>query len=296
MKKNGRMGTASTMNAAIRALMKFINNDKLDVNSLTSNLCKNFYNHLSEGDYIRKCSLYLSYVRRLFNLAVDEYNDEDMGRIVIKVNPFRKFKIPQARKFDRDPTLTPKQIQLIYNMPYTKIKTINLVKDVFIISFLLIGTNAIDLYSCTDFDGEYITYNRSKTKGKRTDNAKIKIKVYPELMPFLEKYKGKKTVFNFCEKYANHNLFNQAIRRGIKNLHKYIQDTYKVDLGHFIFYSARHSWATIARNELNIDKYTVHEALNHVDKNMEITDVYIKKDFSRINEANRKVIDYVINN
>jgi hypothetical protein len=39
---------------------------------------------------------------------------------------------------------------------------------------------------------------------------------------------------------------------------------------------------------------TIHEALNHAsDANMKITDVYVKKDFTRIWEANRKVLDYV---
>ena len=42
-----------------------------------------------------------------------------------------------------------------------------------------------------------------------------------------------------------------------------------------------------------IDKYTVHTALNHVDQFTKITDVYIKPDWRPIDEANRKVIDYV---
>jgi hypothetical protein len=37
----------------------------------------------------------------------------------------------------------------------------------------------------------------------------------------------------------------------------------------------------------------VHEGLNHVDNATKITDIYIKKDFARINEANKKVIEYV---
>jgi integrase len=60
------------------------------------------------------------------------------------------------------------------------------------------------------------------------------------------------------------------------------------------YYYARHSWATIARNDCEIDMQTINEALNHAsDANMKITDVYVKKDFTRIWEANRKVLDYV---
>ena len=60
------------------------------------------------------------------------------------------------------------------------------------------------------------------------------------------------------------------------------------------FYAARHSWATIASNEAGVDKYTVHEALNHVDPAMKVTDIYIKKNWSNIDKANRAVIDLVL--
>lgn len=56
------------------------------------------------------------------------------------------------------------------------------------------------------------------------------------------------------------------------------------------FYAARHSWATIARNDAKVDMYTVHTALNHVDETMKVTDIYIKKDNSLIDEANKSVL------
>ena len=59
------------------------------------------------------------------------------------------------------------------------------------------------------------------------------------------------------------------------------------------FYAARHSWATIAVNKVEIDKYTVHAALNHIDESMRVTDIYIERDFKIENEANRKVIKYL---
>ena len=58
-------------------------------------------------------------------------------------------------------------------------------------------------------------------------------------------------------------------------------------------YIARHKWATIAINEAGVDKYSVHIALNHVDENMRVTDIYIAKSWDSIDAANRKVLDYV---
>ncbi len=61
----------------------------------------------------------------------------------------------------------------------------------------------------------------------------------------------------------------------------------------FIFYISRHSWATIALNKVNIDKYIVHAALNHIDDSMKVTDIYIERDFVNENKANAKVVKYV---
>jgi len=37
----------------------------------------------------------------------------------------------------------------------------------------------------------------------------------------------------------------------------------------------------------------VHTALNHVDENMRVTDIYIAKSWDSIDAANRKVLDYI---
>ena len=72
---------------------------------------------------------------------------------------------------------------------------------------------------------------------------------------------------------------------------KKIEKLIKVD--DLEFYAARHSWATIARNDADVDKYTVHTALNHVSEDMKAIDIYIKKSWDPIDRANRKVLDLV---
>ena len=42
-----------------------------------------------------------------------------------------------------------------------------------------------------------------------------------------------------------------------------------------------------------VDKYTVHTALNHVDENMRVTDIYIRKSWDKIDAANRAVLDFL---
>lgn len=53
----------------------------------------------------------------------------------------------------------------------------------------------------------------------------------------------------------------------------------ELDIYYVEFYSASHSFATIARNDCNISKDDIGLLLNYF-SNGSITDVYIKKDFS----------------
>lgn len=55
-------------------------------------------------------------------------------------------------------------------------------------------------------------------------------------------------------------------------------------------YWARHTWATIAA-ELEIPKETIAAALGHGGNS--VTDIYINFNQKKIDDANRRVIDYV---
>ncbi|NGM63921.1 hypothetical protein G5B43_01445 [Sphingobacterium sp. SGR-19] len=55
------------------------------------------------------------------------------------------------------------------------------------LSFDLCGINAVDLYQLSERDirDGRVDYNRSKTEGKRKDNAFISIKIVEEARPLL---------------------------------------------------------------------------------------------------------------
>lgn len=95
-------------------------------------------------------------------------------------------------------------------------------------------------------------------------------------------------MFNFYRLYGSIGTFTTAVNTGLKEIGKQIGEK---DLE---FYSARHTWATIAVNEAGVDKYAVHQALNHVDEKMRITDIYIKKSWDVIDKANRKLLDFCL--
>ena len=172
------------------------------------------------------------------------------------------------------------------------------------------GTNMADLYEIAPMRNGVIRYERKKTRDMRLDRAAIEMDVHPLAQKIIKKYAGKDLLLNLSAKYATVRTVQRSIQNGLKTIRMYLMQCYKAEMPELsvaeiqrryridklVYYSARHSWATIARNDLNIDKWTVHEGLNHVDNATKITDIYIKKDFARINEANKKVIDYVFGN
>lgn len=260
---------------------------------------------------------YVGCLRRIMRHAARKYNDEDTGAEPVQISFFSLLELP-AYRCQRKRAIPVEAIRIMAQLPDRVTKkgtprinsSYNFARDVFLLSFGLIGCNGVDLLTMSDYDGKAVTYQRSKTKRWRADHAEIRIEIQPFVRPLFNKFRERsKTagrVFRFWRMTENPTNFDSRINRGLKMLAKDIARTYariykckeaeaarRLNIEDLEFYAARHSWATIARNDLGIDKYTVHEALNHVDAATADTDVYIKKDFSAINEANRRVLEYV---
>lgn len=298
----GHGGTAKTYQVAINSLIRFVGRESISIKEITVKFISDWIVYIREhparsnsNHGSRAQSLYISQLRAIHNRAKKEFNDEDAGIIRIPYSPFKKVEIPKV-PITRKRALSTDLLRKLSELPYSLImqpgvNRYNLAKDVFLLSFYLIGMNAVDLYNCKSccYKNGRITYQRTKTKNRRSDKAEISIKVEPEVLPLMEKYKDPtgERVFKFYKLYASMDCFSAAINKGLKKIGE------DIGVDDLEFYAARHTWATIASNEVGVDKYTVHTALNHVDETMRVTDIYIKKSWDNIDEANRKVLDYV---
>lgn len=145
-------------------------------------------------------------------------------------------------------------------------------KDAFMLSFYLIGINMADMLALPKdciVNGR-LHYKRAKT-GKN-----YSIKIEPEAQAIIHKYPGKKHLLSFGEncssfRYNCNDLLNK-LEKGLT------------------WYWARYSWANYAV-DLDIPKDTISEALGHKHGST-ITGIYIKYSLDKVDEANRKVIDY----
>lgn len=275
--------------AALNSFCTFFGRESILCSEVTVSRLKEYEEYLS--DKKRAQSLYPTAIVRLFQEAKEYYNDEDNDIIRIKQS-ISKYK-PKQQNVAEKRALSEEVIKAIFNLPYLNIKVKgkqcrrDLAKDCFMLSFCLMGMNSADLYNATEINGKYITYYRTKTKDRRNDQAKMTVEIHPIIEDLVIKYRGKERAFNFYERFSSMADLNRSINIGLKEI------GHELGIDNLQFYSARHSMATIALNKVGINKYIVNDMLNHVDTSMKITELYIQKDFTPINEANFKLLDYM---
>lgn len=299
LESSEHIGTANAYRVSINSLVRFVGRESVSIHEITVKFLNDWIRFIIDNQIgnnskggVRSPNLYIAQLRAIHNRAKKEFNDEDAGLIRIPYSPFAKVDLPK-QQVSRKRAISVNSLRKLASVPYTVIKQqgtnrFNLAKDVFLLSFALIGMNAVDLYNCTNYRNGRLTYNRTKTKNRRVDHAEISIRIEPEYQSLFDKYRDDsgERVFVFYRKFPTVNAFSAALNQGLKRVGKIIGEE---DLE---FYAARHTWATIALNDAGVDKYTVHQALNHIDANMKVTDYYIKKSWKPIDEANRKVIDF----
>lgn len=301
---------APNYTTAINALVRFVGKEELDINLITLEFLEQFKAFLigerdartkklmQQGKRVtsnRTLSLYLVSIKKLFSEAKRKFNKKDKNLILIPNSPFEDFKIPK-QEATRKRAISVDIIKKLWKLPYKDMKKgykstcrYNLAKDCFILSFCLMGINSADLYNATEMRGNTIIYNRTKTKARRLDGAKMMVDIPKIVQPLIDKYKDStgKRLFNFYQYYGDEKTFNKAINSGLKEIGSILE------VDDLEYYAARHSWATITLNKVGIDKYIVHAALNHIDDSMKVTDIYIERDFVNENKANAKVVKYV---
>lgn len=293
LKEEGKGPSAAPMAAVVNSLEDYFKSKSVPITEITSNMLFGYERFLkTERQITRKNQLganitstvgpmtgggvvkYMSYIRLLFNEARKQYNNEDAGLIRIPHYPFKKYvigKMPAAKKKN----LSVKKILSIRDFEAVPGTRSEMARDLFMLSFYLCGMNAIDIYTLPPYTGDKrINYNRSKTKGRRKDDAFISIAVPPEAVPILEKYAG-----NLQGRYGDVSAFRKGIKAGLD----------LIGVPGLTFYHARHSFATLARNECRFSKDDVALSLNHK-SGSDVTDTYIAPDWKIIDDVQAGVL------
>ena len=277
--------------SAVNALKRFVGREEIMFDEVTVNLMRGFEKWL--GDKPRAASLYCSAIVKMFNDAREYYNDEDNDVVLIK-HSLRRYHAPKPAVAEKR-ALPLEVVRRIFALPYDgkgtkgRCSVHDLALDCYRLSFCLMGMNSADLWAAEDYEDGMIVYHRAKTKDRRSDGAEMRVVVPDVVRDVFERWRDAdgERVFSFHCRFSTPENLNKSINEGLKAVGR------EVGVEDLQFYSARHSMATIALNEAGISKWLVNDMLCHVDPAMKVTELYIKKDYRPINEANERLMMYV---
>ena len=226
-------------------------------------------------------NIHLRNLRTVFNDAIDDG--------ITTWYPFRRFPIRAVPTKKR--SMKVDELRTLFNFEAEPFMQYYI--DIFKLIFMLIGINMVDLCRLKQIDEDgRIYFNRAKTK------RPYSIKVEPEALEIIERHHGNDWLIDVLDHYTNHNDFTRRMDRNLKKIGPMKRvgrggkKVYTPLFPKLTTYWARHTWATIAAVELDIPKDVISHALGH--GNNTVTDIYIDFDQRKVDEANRRVLDYVL--
>ncbi len=275
-------GTALWYRNAIKALVKFNDNQDLKLYDITVTFLKNFEAfHLGKGNSINGIGIYLRAIRSIYNAAINE----DLF-VPIK-NSFKVYKIPTGTRTKKR-AVSKEKISNVKNLNYEVGSALWHTKNYMMVMFYCRGMNFIDLVQIkvkhiTDM---HLFYGRSKT------GQPFAIKIVPQLREILNFYLNNKKLddFLFPANYDGSTEYFQKYksqRRRMNERLKIIAKDAEIE-GVFTTYYIRHSWATIAKY-MGISTALISEGLGHY--SITTTEIYLK-DFDNdvLDEVNALVV------
>lgn len=282
MERKEKANTKVSYQATITSLTKFDPMiDKKSFEDIDVKFLEDYDKWLNkQGVKQNSRNVYYRNIRTIFNRAID---DE-----ITTAYPFRKFKIRKQATKKR--SLTIDELRMLRDYPCEEWQKKYI--DLFFLSFYLIGINAVDLFQATKKQVKRgrLEYERSKTY------KDYSIKIEPEAKALIEKYQGKECLLNICEG-RNYKYVLQRMSKVLKTIGtserkgRGGKKTFTPIFPDLSQYWCRHTWATLAA-ELDIPKETIAAALGH-DMGNTTTAIYINFNQKKVDDANRRVIDYL---
>lgn len=301
-----KRGTKHIRESAVLTFSRFLKKRELPISAFTGKIIKEFDAWMrTERIYTTAITkkthkvkpakdagvrLYMTQLRTIFYKAMDEYNDYDTGNIIIANNPFRSYKIPNESLAPKR-AVSPDIIKSIesYRCDKKKNRQVTLAHDLFMLSFYMAGINIADLFECDKIsDNGRLEYNRAKTRDKKKDRAFTSILVIPEALEIIEKHKDPDGIklLRLYKDFKSKSNVQTVVNTGLYK----ISD--ELGIPHVCYYTARHSFATIARNNCDVSKDDIALCLTH-QSGIKVTDTYITPDYDKIDKAVTKVVQLV---
>lgn len=196
---------------------------------------------------------------------------------LVHSDPFRQYSIRFEETRKRALSVT--QLRTFLALPLTGWQA--RARDYFFLSFFLIGMNGADLYDAqpSDYEGGRLHYRRHKT-GKLYD-----VLVCREAARLIRLHRGDVRLLDMADRHTTLDSFTSKVNSQLKGIEGLPHD--------LSMYWARHSWATIAANDLDISQDVISHALGH-STGAKVTAVYVDYSLRKVDEAVERMERWVL--
>lgn len=250
--QNGQHCTARNYQSALRSFMRFRGGTDMPVNMLDALVVQAFEAWLKRQGICRNTSsFYMRILRAVYNRAVD-------SGITGQCHPF-------ARVYTGNDTTRKRAVDIVIikTLKQTDLSArpqLDLARDLFMLSFYLRGMSFVDLAHLrkSNLCNGYLRYTRSKT------GQKLCIKWEQPMQRIVEKYAAQTKTCDWLLPILHDNPTEQTYHCVQMRMGLYLKKVARMAgiQGNLTFYTARHSWATIAHDN-HAPISVISEALGH---------------------------------
>lgn len=268
LEEEDRVGNASWYSCALSSIDRYVKEEDLMFADVTEQWLRGYQKHLQkEKKSDTTVSMYMRALRSIINKGKAE------GIITDSMYPFgeKKYQIPPAEGDKL--ALTDKQILKVMTHP---IPDMEKWRDLWIFSFYCQGINMNDILRLKQENikrGNIIEWSRKKTSTRGVKSHKIKAFIVPEMQEIIDKYSGRDYLFPYLTDDMTEKRKRDVIQLVTHNVNRCMKKIGNaLGYGRITSYTARHSYAYIARNA-NIKLFDISKSLGHT--SLKTTEIYL---------------------
>lgn len=293
--RRGKEKTRQVYEMTLRKMGGYCDVGRLRFADISVGWLRDFEQWLGETCSVNTRGIHLRNIRAVMNAAIDE------GVVPADLYPFRRFKIKKEETMKR--SLPVGDLRRLRDYPCEGWQRKYV--DVFMLSFYLAGINLVDLMGLPPLGADgVIRYRRSKT------GVLCQLSVPPEARAIIERYRGERHLLWFGERLKPGaegwhdwlHRFNEGLQKVGPSGYMYVRrkgqcggkqrvKVYNALFPELTSYWARHTWATLAA-EIDVPDAVIDAALGHRSP-CRMADIYIRRDARKVDEAVKRVIEYV---
>lgn len=274
-----QLGTAGNYRKGLKSLMKFSDNKDLDFEEITPQLVKHYNEYLVQKGVSRNSrSFYLRVLRAIYNKAVRE----GMAR---QTFPFQD--VYTGIDYTGKRAVSEKVIAALVRLDLSRSRPQALARDLFLFSLYTRGMAFVDMayLKKSNVRGNAIHYVRHKT------GQHLAVKIEPCIRRIIDRHaKGSRgymfPILKSDEPRAAYRQYQTALgyyNRQLKHISRKLMLERNIS-----FYTARHSWATMARNH-DVPLPVISAGMGH--RSERTTQIYLALlENSVIDNANKRLL------